>query len=366
MILGLLLVSSTSQAEGVRVHLAGGAAVPIGASSPARDFGAGGGAAATVEVPASDAFSVQGTGGGFALPADSSPADPSVAPKATGTAVYGTAGVRVRPLGASRGSGPWLDVNGGLGQTGSLARPVVEAHVGWEFRTRDGRWSAGPFVGYTQILQPNDSLRPDDARIGWVGLAIGLGSPDRKPSTKAPAPPRPQEKVATKEEPPEPEGFVEAFDQCPEGKHAGETGCVADVRLVGDRIVLGESIHFEFDSPWVRERSFPLLRKIASFIKQHPDIVEVSIEGHADAVGDGAYNQRLSEARADVVRALLVRFGVDGWCLLVSGHGAAQPKVATERAEPLNRRVEFVVKRMRESDTSRESGYSAAREKEKP
>jgi outer membrane protein OmpA-like peptidoglycan-associated protein len=69
------------------------------------------------------------------------------------------------------------------------------------------------------------------------------------------------------------------------------------------------------------------------------------LEGHTDAVGSAAYNQRLSERRAATVRDHLVRrFGIDPSRLEAVGYGESQPLVPTPdgQAEPRNRRVQVV------------------------
>jgi OOP family OmpA-OmpF porin len=95
----------------------------------------------------------------------------------------------------------------------------------------------------------------------------------------------------------------------------------------------------------IRRRSFGLVKKVADLIAQNPDILEVSIEGHADARGSDDYNQHLSEERAASTRDLLVHFGVDAPRLHAMGYGKSHLKVATQLADPRNRRVEFVVSR---------------------
>lgn len=51
----------------------------------------------------------------------------------------------------------------------------------------------------------------------------------------------------------------------------------------------------------------------------------ISIVGHADRLGNAAYNQRLSEQRANTVRALLVQNGVAASRITASGRGSTQP-----------------------------------------
>lgn len=330
------------------MHVAVGAAHAVG-TPQGREFGAGGGGSAALELPVAGAVGVQAHLGGLALAKGAEPSDTQVAPTGTGTAVFGALGVRLRAFGARRVAGPWIDANGGVAQTGNLVRPVFDAHLGWEFRVaRGSRWDAGPFLGYTQIVQPKDDLRSTDARVLWAGLSVSLGAPERaprvpptvEPDRPAPPPPFPLDR----------DGFAEASDVCPGEDEvlAEDESCLGEVKIVEDRIVLDDVILFDFDSPRIRSRSQRLVRKIAQVILAEPDVKNVSIEGHADAVGSEGYNRILSMARAESTRRMLVAFGVPADLLLLVGHGKGHLKVQTPKPHEGNRRVEFIVSRKRE------------------
>lgn len=345
-ILAALAWAAPASADEARVHATAGAAHAIGGTQQ-REFGPGGGGSATVELAVGNMLGIQATGGALVLSAGSSPSDPSVAKQSTGSAFMGTVGVRFRPLGAYGVAGPWIDANGGLAKTGSEGRVAVDAHLGWDFRVSDKtRWDVGPFVGFTQIMQSDIAFRPDDARIAWAGIQVSLGASER--GRPAPIPP------AEKPEPPvrDVDGLATVEDICPPLDEYGMApdGCPGpEVKLVGDRLVLDDIIHFEFNSPIIRRKSTGLVRRVAQFIMRNPEIVEISIEGHADARGTEEYNQKLSEERAESTRAMLVSFGVDEPRLHVVGHGKSQLKVPTLLADPRNRRVEFIVVRSREA-----------------
>ena len=70
---------------------------------------------------------------------------------------------------------------------------------------------------------------------------------------------------------------------------------------------------------------------------------EVVVTGHTDRVGPLEANDRLSLARANVVRDILVAAGMDRSLISVAGRGEREPLVATadEVAEAANRRVEI-------------------------
>ena len=88
------------------------------------------------------------------------------------------------------------------------------------------------------------------------------------------------------------------------------------------------------------------LAKFADIMKRHPELGNITIEGHTDSVGDAAYNQKLSQRRADSVsRYLSTKLGVDAKRLNAKGFGESKPiadnKVASGRLQ--NRRVEAAV-----------------------
>jgi outer membrane protein OmpA-like peptidoglycan-associated protein len=86
------------------------------------------------------------------------------------------------------------------------------------------------------------------------------------------------------------------------------------------------------------------LDRLAAFLNEHPDR-RVQIEGFTDSVGSDAYNQDLSERRAEAVKAALAARGIDPSRISTEGYGKAFP-VATNSdsgGRQLNRRVEVVI-----------------------
>ncbi|MFL5575985.1 MAG: OmpA family protein [Gemmatimonadaceae bacterium] len=86
------------------------------------------------------------------------------------------------------------------------------------------------------------------------------------------------------------------------------------------------------------------VRRIAGILQQYPD-KQISVEGHTDATGSDAYNQKLSEDRAAAVKATLVAGGVNPAVITSKGFGKTQPVAtnATPAGRQQNRRVEVVV-----------------------
>jgi len=69
----------------------------------------------------------------------------------------------------------------------------------------------------------------------------------------------------------------------------------------------------------------------------------VSVEGHTDSRASDAYNMRLSQRRAESVKAYLVKNGVAASRLTTIGYGESKPVASNKTAEGMqeNRRVEL-------------------------
>ncbi len=89
----------------------------------------------------------------------------------------------------------------------------------------------------------------------------------------------------------------------------------------------------------------PVLAELRAALASLP-AAEVIVTGHTDRVGSVEANDRLSLARAEAVRELLVGAGVARAVITVAGRGERAPLVATadEVAEPRNRRVEIKIR----------------------
>jgi outer membrane protein OmpA-like peptidoglycan-associated protein len=92
--------------------------------------------------------------------------------------------------------------------------------------------------------------------------------------------------------------------------------------------------------PAAREK----LAKISGIMLAYPGL-KLGIEGNTDSVGGEAYNQGLSERRAESVRGYLAEQGIPGSSMTAVGFGKTQPIASNDTAEgrQQNRRVELVV-----------------------
>ncbi|WP_347905016.1 OmpA family protein [Pseudomonas purpurea] len=166
-----------------------------------------------------------------------------------------------------------------------FARAGVEA----DYKLDNGKWDYAPTVG--------------------LGVNFGGGSkPAPAPVAPAPAPE------------PEPEAPVAEV-----------------VRVELD-------VKFDFDKAVVKPNSYGDVKNLADFMKQYPQTTTV-VEGHTDSVGPDAYNQKLSQRRADAVKQVLVKDGIEANRVRSVGYGESRPVAdnATEAGRAVNRRVEAQV-----------------------
>jgi len=137
------------------------------------------------------------------------------------------------------------------------------------------------------------------------------------------------------------DGVSDGDDQCPgtpRGLAVDARGCV-----VIEKIVL-KGISFATGSARLLPAASETLRTVASAMKANPKL-EVEIAGHTDSVGLESRNQRLSERRAQSVKAFLVAEGVEEQRLSTKGYGESEPVESNETPEGRanNRRVVFRV-----------------------
>jgi len=150
------------------------------------------------------------------------------------------------------------------------------------------------------------------------------------------------------------DGVPDRTDLCPReaetrNDYADDDGCPDEdqVRVVGERIVLDDRVHFEMNNAIIRDVSFGLIEKLAKLLREHPEYTHVEVQGHADARGDEEFNQKLSQSRAESVVEFLGKQGIQLGRLSARGFGASRliTEQRNERAHYLNRRVEFVITR---------------------
>ena len=115
------------------------------------------------------------------------------------------------------------------------------------------------------------------------------------------------------------------------------------------RVELPADVLFDFDKADIRGDAATALANVATIIRAYPS-GSANLEGHTDSKGDDAYNQRLSERRAESVRRWLIdRERLDPSRLGARGWGESRPVASndTDAGRQKNRRVEVVIRKGR-------------------
>ena len=111
-------------------------------------------------------------------------------------------------------------------------------------------------------------------------------------------------------------------------------------------VTLNSDVTFASDSADLTPAADTQLQTVADQLDQYPDGGTLTVVGHTDDVQDDAYNQTLSEKRANAVKTKLQQLTkLDKWKTSVSGKGESQPKIkdTTDEARAANRRVEITL-----------------------
>ncbi|MFT0547933.1 outer membrane protein OmpA [Allopusillimonas ginsengisoli] len=110
------------------------------------------------------------------------------------------------------------------------------------------------------------------------------------------------------------------------------------------KVVLNADTFFDFDKSTIKPEGRQILDQVAS----QADTINLETliaTGHTDSIGTEAYNQGLSERRANSVKAYLLSKGIPSDRIYVEGKGELQPRAsnATREGRAQNRRVEIEI-----------------------
>lgn len=114
-------------------------------------------------------------------------------------------------------------------------------------------------------------------------------------------------------------------------------------KILTDGKLITHAITFDVNKAVIKAESMGFLNQLADWLKQNPS-VKLEIDGHTDSDGDDASNMKLSQARAEAVKALLMSLGIEDKRLSTKGFGESKPIAdnATPEGKANNRRVELV------------------------
>lgn len=114
--------------------------------------------------------------------------------------------------------------------------------------------------------------------------------------------------------------------------------------IVKDKPKIDLEINFDYNSADISPKSLPSVQALGRALS-NPDLKGSTfvVAGHTDAAGGEAYNQDLSERRADSIKRYLVgKFGVAGTDLVTVGYGKTKLKDPANPLAEVNRRVQVV------------------------
>lgn len=122
-------------------------------------------------------------------------------------------------------------------------------------------------------------------------------------------------------------------------------GCPIEI-AIDDALRMELRVFFDNDKTVIKDQYKPEIQKVAEKMHEYPNSTAL-IEGHASKTGPSArYNQRLSEARANAVKSMLVnQFGVAPQRISTVGYGYDRPIADNNTAEgrAMNRRVYAII-----------------------
>ena len=114
--------------------------------------------------------------------------------------------------------------------------------------------------------------------------------------------------------------------------------------IVKDKPKIDLEINFDYNSADISAKSMPSVQALGRALT-NPDLKGSTFvfAGHTDAAGGEAYNQDLSERRADSIKKYLVdKYGIAGSDLVTVGYGKSKLKDAENPLSEVNRRVQVV------------------------
>ena len=238
---------------------------------------------------------------------------PSISRPGTGTSLVkllDTASGRV--WSATDGSGLFLELAPGEDMTSYLSFGKVDT---------DTVTVMVPMAGFTTV----SVLDANDAKKAKIDLSIAQAALKQSSHTV----PKLADPVAI-------ERYTRALDDSTSTQVGGD-----DVT-----VTLASDVTFAADSADLASGAEAQLQTVSGQLAQYPDGGTLTIVGHTDDIQDDAYNQTLSEKRADAVKTRLEQLtSLDKWQTSVTGKGESEPRVkdTTDEARAANRRVEITL-----------------------
>ncbi|WP_243859020.1 OmpA family protein [Actinomyces sp. ZJ308] len=228
----------------------------------------------------------------------------------------GASGVKLLDLGSGR---VWSATDGGGGFMDLTPGEKVTSYL--SFGKVDTVTVYVPMAGFTTV----SILEAEATKKANINLDTAQTELDKYPN--------PATELA---EPVAIERYTRALDDSTSTKAGGK-----DVT-----VTLASDVTFASDSADLTPASDTQLQTVSGQLAQYPDGGTLTIVGHTDDIQDDAYNQALSERRANAVKTRLEQITrLDKWQTSVTGKGESEPKIkeTTDEARAANRRVEITL-----------------------
>lgn len=234
---------------------------------------------------------------------------------------------------------PWLQLDVGMGFTGTLLRPLLRAEVGVGLPVTGGL-TLGPVFGYTRVFQTDGPRDSTDAGFLWAGLAIGFDPFEARRAIRPHAPVVLAPRVVTRES-----TTVRTEPQPAPASQPDPLMHLIEDALPARRHELLAPVLFATDSAQLEPEGIAMLHEVARELAARPELRSIEVQGYADSRGAAEHNLKLSEQRAAMVVEWLVSHGVARERLRLAAAGASgfveAGHGAAEHAQ--NRRVVFRV-----------------------
>ena len=141
------------------------------------------------------------------------------------------------------------------------------------------------------------------------------------------------------------DGVADSRDACaatPAGARVDSKGC----QIINNVVINVTADHFAFDSAELKPKMQAELDTVVARVKGSKGDEMLEVVGHTDSTGPDAYNQGLSERRAQAAADYLASQGISASSMTVKGMGESVPVAdnGTREGRAMNRRVEILTK----------------------